>query len=114
MAAQLGRRSDHTGSSKSYRYRTNEGTYCATVKGSEGTLASAGATREDMVRMAHEMVLDRVDHALDNGETLSSVMDDVPVAIYKLIGGTDAELDDDLPAVFGPWAMPNASVAAYV
>ena len=83
------------------------GSHCATVKGAEGTIAAAGATRNEAIRAAHELILDRADYAIEKGLSFQSVMDDVPCGIY-IITVVEAQPEPEVALpMFGPWAKTD-------
>jgi len=88
--------------------KTSDG-FCATVKGAEGTLAATGATRDETVKVAHELILDSVNWALNHGKPLDAVLGAVPHGVYKIVV---QPRESKLPT-WGPWAMTQAPIYAH-
>ena len=62
----------------------SDGSICATVEGLGGTLTGMGNTEDEAVQSAHLLLLGRVDHAIETGTPVESVLGKIPVAILPV------------------------------
>ena len=80
---------------------TDDGTFCATVRGLGDSLIGMGATEDEAVRSAHVLLHGRVDHVIERGGKLADALGELPHVV--------------LPAVVPPQppALPVESAPAW-
>ena len=62
----------------------DDGNICATVDGLDDVLVGMGSTKDEAVQSAHLLLLSRVDHAIECGDPVESVLGDVVFGILPV------------------------------